>query len=605
MAEEAQRGDRRPTEGADATSRLLEQLLAEGTPVAEIAVRLGISVPDAHARISGAPPGRATADGAELPARPNLLGSTPPADGGARAARPVGGLRPPGRKPPPEPERRGISRRAFLGMAAAGVAGMAAGGAFWATRGSSEPEPVARPARPVPVPPTLTPVPPPLAALQPATGVFRELRLEPGQPLTATHGIFFMRTGGDGAGSITGWQLVEPGDRETLAYRVSAGGRFVAAPGAMHDRVTGQSWVWPEEELQLLGFSNEAALFKKVEERPEQEHVLARRARYILTDEAMEEQGEFELRAAGTSPAPPVFAPGGRRAFLAVLQPRQHPTLFALDAATGRAAGVLSPQRQSALQRILFYPATLAYDGESFLMPYSYLHLRSPPRLGYGVSTTFVARLGWQGDRQHITRVPVDRAFASPDGSLVAGERVLRVPGRYTEEYETTSTVIVMDGNRGRIRFLIRSARLNYGDELWGARWLADSSALVVQSRIGGTEGYSLVSADGSWIEPLPEPPSPTREWLGDRDMRGPAPSPDNPSLIAYGRTAVYDRATDSWLAIDPGDAAPGHEGPWRLSGSDETVLTLPHQPHRIFPLLAEIEETHIEHNLPTAGDDA
>lgn len=605
MAEEAERGDRRPTEGADATSRLLEQLLAEGTPVAEIAVRLGISVPDAHARISGAPPGRAAAEGVELPPRPGLAGSPPPEGGAARPARRAPGLPPPGGKAPspPEPERRGLSRRAFLGLAAAGAVGMAAGGAFWATRGSSAPEPVARPPRPVPVPPTLTPVPPPLAALQPATGVFRELRFEPGQPLAETHGIFFMRTGGEEAGAVTGWQLIEPGDPETLVYRVSAGGRFVAAPGALHDRSTGQSWVWPEDELQLLGFSNEAALFEKVAEPPAPGQ--AKRARYVLTDDRLEERAQFDLKGTGLPAAPPFFAPGGRRAFLALQQPQHFPALLALDGATGRAAGVLSPQRQSAMQRILFHPAMPASDGESFLMPYSYFHLRSPPRFGYGVSTTFVARLGWEGDRQAITRVPVDRAFVSPDGSLVAGERVLPIRGRNLEEFETTSTVIVMDGKRGRIRYLIRSARLNYGDQLWGGRWLADSSGLVVQSRTGGKEGYSLVSADGSAMEPLPEPPGPTREWLGDRDMRGPAPSPNNPALVAFGRTSLYDRVSDRWLGIDPGDAAPAHEGPWRLTGSEETVLALPHRPHRIFPLLAEIEETHIEQNVPTAGDDA
>lgn len=601
MAEGTQRGDRRPTEGADATSRLLEQLLAEGTPVAEIAVRLGISVPDAHARISGAPPGRAAAAGPELPPWPAGLGA--PSTGAAPAGPGTPGSPPPGRRPPPEPERRGISRRAFLGLAAAGVAGMATGGALWATRGSSEPEPVARPPRPVPVPPTLTPVPPPLAALRPATGVFRKLALEPGQPLTETHGIFFMRTGGEEAGAVAGWQLIEPGDRERLAYRVSAGGRFVSAPGALHDRSTGQSWVWPEEELRLLGFSNEAVLFEKVGEDtgPRQ----AKRATYVLADEGLEERAQFELKGTGLLAVPPFFAPGGRRAFLALQQPQHFPALLALDAATGRAAGVLSPQRQSALQRILFHAAMPASDGDSFLMPYSYFHLRSPPRLGYGVSTTFVARLGWEGDRQTITRVPVDRAFVSPDGSLVAGERVLPIAGRYGEEYEKTSTVMVMDGKRGRLRFLIRSARLNYGDNLWGARWLADSSGLVVQSRIGGKEGYSLVSADGSQLVALPEPPDPSREWLGGRDMRGPAPSPDNPSLIAFGRTTVYDRAADRWMNIDPGDAAPAHEGPWRLIGSDETVLALPHEPHRIFPLLAEIEETHIEPRVPTAGDDA
>ncbi len=84
MAEGTQRGDRRPTEGAEATSRLLGELLAEGTPVAEIAVRLGISVPDAHARISGAPPGRAAAEGPELPPRP--AGLAAPSTGAASAA---------------------------------------------------------------------------------------------------------------------------------------------------------------------------------------------------------------------------------------------------------------------------------------------------------------------------------------------------------------------------------------------------------------------------------------------------------------------------------------------------------------------------------------
>jgi len=480
---------------------------------------------------------------------------------------------------------------------------MAVGGAFWATRGSSEPETVARPPRPVPVPPTLTPVPPPLATLQPATGVFRELRFEPGQRLTATHGIFFMRTGSEEAGAVTGWQLVEPGDAETLAYRVSAGGRFVAAPGALHDRVSGQSWVWPEEELRLLGFSNEAALFEKVSEEPEPGQ--PKRARYVLTDDRLEELAQFDLKGTGLPAAPPFFAPGGRRAFLALQQPEKHPALFALDGATGQAVSVLAPQRNEAMQRILFHAAMPADDGESFLMPFSYFPTRPPRTLGYGILATFVARLGWEGDHRDITRVRVDRAFVSPDGSLVAGERVLPVVGQYPERYDKTSTVMVMDGKTGRNRFFVRSARLHYGDELAGPRWLADSSGLVIQSRIGGKVGYSLVSADGSRMEPLPEPPGPTREWLGDRDMRGPSPSPDDPSLIAFGRTTLYDRTTGRWLGIDPGDAAPAHEGPWRLIGSDETVLALPHQPHRIYPLLAEIEETHIEHNRPVAGDDA
>ena len=599
MANGAQRSDPRPKEGAAATSRLLEQLLAEGRPVAEIAVRLGISIPDAHARMGRGPGAGPEAEGGP-PLPPSLAGQTSPAAGRSRRPVPAPARPPPGRTPPP---RRGLSRRALLALSAAGIAGLATGGALWATREPEEPETAARPPRPIPMPPTLTPAPPPLSALQPATGVFGELNLEPGAPLTAEHGIFFLRTRGAGAGRVTGWQLADPGGGTAPVYRASTGGRFVATGGALYDRVSGKSWVWPEDELRLIGFSDEAVLFEQVD--PEREVLTVKRARYVLTDETLEERAVFELTGTRLPSAPPVFQPGGRRVFLALEQPQQHPALFMLDRATGRAPSVFAPRQQVQLQRILFHAATPASDGDSFLLPYSYWPTRPPLTLGYGIFATFVARLGWTGDHRGVTRVRVDRAFVAPDGSLVAGERVLAIPGSEPITFEETSTVMVIDGETGQNRFRINSARLNYGDELGGARWLADSSGLVVQTRIGGKVGYSLVSADGSGIEPLPDPPGPSREWFEHRDVRGATPSPDDPSLIAFGRTSVYDRASERWLGANPTEAAPAHEGPWTGAGSEEAVLALPHRPHRVYPLLADLDETHIEHNVPSAGDDA
>ena len=602
MADGEERKDLRPTEGADATSRLLEELLAEGRPVAEIAVRLGISVPDAHARIRGAPPGREVEDGAaRLP--PSLARLEAAGGGGAQTPGRPGGSGAPGRRRPGTPEpRRGISRRAFLGLAA-GVAGLAAGGAFLATRGTEEEETVVRPPRPVPVPPTLTPVPPPLSALQPTAGVFRELTLEPGQPLTEEHGIFFLQTRGEGAGNVRGWQLTEPDGDEAPVYRAGAGGRFVATANAIHDRTSGQSWVWPKEQLRLLGFSDQAALFEQVNQ--EHEPRVVKRGRYVLTDGHLDERAVYELKGTRIPATPPFFGPDGRRAFLALEQPQQSPALFMLDGATGLAPSIFAPQRQRTLQRILFHETTRTSDGESFLLPFSYWPTRPPLTLGYGIFATFVARLGWEGDHQGVTRVRVDRAFVSPDGSLAAGERVLAVPGTEPPLFEETSTVMVIDGETGRNLFRVRSARLNYGDELGGPRWLADSSGLVMQTKIGGREGYSFVSRDGLRLEPLPEPPGPSGEWFRDTNTRGAAPAPDDPSLIAFGRTDVYDRASDRWLGMNPTEAAPAHAGPWASPGSGEAVLALPHQPHRVFPLLADLHETRIEHNLPTEGADA
>ena len=604
MADGAQPRDLRPREGAGATSRLLEELLAEGRPVAEIAVRLGISVPDAHARIA-----RSTGTEAGLPAMeagrplpPRPAGNDPPGGAPASPGVKAAGIRPPARQPRAPERRRGLSRRAFLALTTAGVAGLATGAGFWVTHETGGPETVARPPRPIPRPPTLTPAPPPLSVLRPATGVFNQVSLDAGAPLEAEHGLFVMRTRGEGAGSVRGWQLAEPGGADLPAYRASTGGRFIATGSALHDRVSGQSWVWPEDQLRLLGFSDDAVLFERLD--PEREAQPVKRGQYILTDQNLEMRAEFELTGVLLPAVPPIFEPGGRRAFLALDQPYDYPALILLDGSTSRTQTVLAPQQPAGLRRVLFQPPVPLHDGSSFLMPYSYWPVR-PQGLGYGVFATFMAHFGWEGDRRGVTRVRVDRAFPSPDGSLMAGERVLPIPGTSPQTYEETSTVLVIDGKTGQNRFRIRSGRLNYGDELGGARWLADSSGLVVQTRIGGKLGYSIVSADGSRLDPLPDPPEPSGEWFEHPDRRGAVPSPDDPSLISFGRTHVYDRASGRWAGVDLQSGAPAHLEPWTRRTSDEVMLALPHQPHRVYPLLAEIEETRIEHRVPFAGDDA
>jgi hypothetical protein len=427
--------------------------------------------------------------------------------------------------------------------------------------------------------------------------VFREVALDPGQPLTEEHGIFFMATRGDGAGSVRGWQVAEPGG-EAPAYRTSKDGRFVATGSAIHDRTSGQSWVWPEEELRLVGFSRDAALFELLKERRTKVNV--RTGRYVLTDGNLGERAVFPLTGEPLPTIPAMFEPGGRRAFLALDQNGRYPALFLLDGTRGEARTVLAPRQPTALRRALLHAPTALADGTGILIPYSYWPLR-PQGIGYGVFATFVARFGWTGERQSVTRVRVDRVFVSPDGAYMAGERVLHIPESRPPAYEETSTVIVIDGKTGQNLFRIRSARLNYGDELAGSRWLSDSSGLVVQTRIGGKLGYSLVDTEGSRVEPLPDPPRRSEEWFAHPDIRGGVASPDDPSLLSFGRTDVYDRASGRWASLAPETGAPAHLEPWTDTGG-EMALALPHQPHRVFPLLADIKETQIEHTTSLAG---
>jgi len=162
--------------------------------------------------------------------------------------------------------------------------------------------------------------------------------------------------------------------------------------------------------------------------------------------------------------------------------------------------------------------------------------------------------------------------------------------------FDSTSTVLVFDRASGEPLFRIRSARLNYGDDLAGARWLADSSALVAQTLIDGRLGYSLVPADGSELTQLASPPrSGDERWYEQPSIRGAVPSPTDTSLVSFGRDAVLDRRSSAWQRAMLGDDGPAHLDPWGGS-RDELVFALPHRAHELGRPLAKLERSRIEH---------
>ncbi len=277
---------------AAATTKRLRGLLEQKVPLAEIAVRLGTTLADAQARVdrlTGAP-------------APHSLRRPGPAHPTTAAE----ALQPPPREdtatlptPPPcaaaQPEAttaQRMPRRTFLTLAATGLAGLA-GGAFLSTRPTRDTATIVRAERPLP--PAPTPTPSPLAVLRPADGLFEQLAYEPGQPLDADRGIFFLRTRGKGAGGVEGWRLREGATEggEAPAYRASAGGRFVAAGGALQDRRSGRSFRWPSDQLRLAGLSDAAVLFESLT--PGAEGRPAGTGRYVLTNDELQARAEFDV----------------------------------------------------------------------------------------------------------------------------------------------------------------------------------------------------------------------------------------------------------------------------------------------------------------------
>ncbi len=577
---------------AGATTKRLRDLLEQRVPLAEIAVRLGTTLADAQARVdrlSGAPAPHPLPR--PVPARPTTAADAtqpPPLEDKAT-------LPPPPPREATQPEDTTaprMPRRTFLALAATGLAGLA-GGAFLSTRPTRNTPTIVRAERALP--PAPTPTPSPLAVLRPADGLFEQLAYEPGQPLGAEQGIFFLRTRGEGAGGVEGWRLREGATEggEAPAYRASAGGRFVAAGGALQDRRSGRSFRWPSDQLRLVGLSDAAVLFESLTAGGQ--GAPKGTGRYVLTNDELQARAEFDVDGVPTQGLKPSFEPDGRRVFLPLNRRYTHPTLYHLDGASSTARVVFQPETPPTQLRVFFAEATRMRDSAAIMLPFSYWPSRPPRPLGYGIFTTFVSRLGWDGEQLGITRIPVDRVFLSPDGSLAAGELVLFTTVGGSRRFEPTSTVLVVDGATGRPRFRIRSARLNYGDELGGDRWLADSSALVVQTRTGGQVGYSLVSAEGTSIDPLLAPPSSETTWFGHEDVRGAVPAPNDPALFAFGRTHVFDRAAERWHQLNLGERAPAHLDPWSES-DDEAVLVRERQHHDLRPLLADLDETRIEH---------
>lgn len=500
---------------------------------------------------------------------------------------------------------RRITRRRALGAGVAGSAGVALAFVGYALGrgGSEEPDDpelpssqgqtVAAPAATARTEPTRA-----IDHLQPDPSAWERHSFAPRAPIDLKHGIFFMDTA---TGEVDGWALAfDDGGDPTPSVRYSPGASNRLVTGvwngqlrsqtplsAVVDRATGQAWSWPTDLLVAAPVAGDLVLFADAgasrgetgSERPTPVYV---------ADSSMRIVGEFELAGAAGS----VSRLGDTHRQVLSLPDKDLLVFIARDPAR-----LVEVHIRSGEVRDLAFAADLAEGAESIL---TIAEGRTPGRLDIMLSKppvdksdgpeVFLVQMDLDGTVQLRLEAGAQQSLAfhetSPDGRFELLSGTLRSAYQGVGDNEDWVYAETRDASTGKPAFRALSGHLQYGDLLPEHRWLADSSGFIVQTQDQSADPtdsdswwsgreYRVVAVDGSDAPlALPSPEAFPVWW-----NRAPVPSPDDPSLLSLGRTALYNRA--SGQLIIPGDLRdPGeHLDPWG-NDSSEMRFALPHGGH-------------------------
>lgn len=251
----------------DAERRLYD-LACTSVPLAEIAVRLGMPVGDAHSRLESLLRKLNVPNRAAL--RERAAAPAPPPE--PLAAR-VAGLPAVGVGHPAEPPTHTLSRRRLLAGAAVGLAGAAAsaGGVLVVVsrRGGQNDVPAQASAAPT-TNPQGAPIPTPTPTTKPAA-TWDNAIFDSDQPIDWDHGLFSINVHG---GSISLWKT--EGDiivgrmgladaRDIPTYSLTQGGRFIIAElyreTRVFDRDTGESRSRPKQDANAAMLAGDDSRF--------------------------------------------------------------------------------------------------------------------------------------------------------------------------------------------------------------------------------------------------------------------------------------------------------------------------------------------------------
>jgi hypothetical protein len=507
-------------------------LARDRTPLAEVAVRLGVPIAEADRRIAllcaklGVPDRAAlqspSIDEEEEP------GETPLAD----EQQPVTQLSPK------------ISRRAVL--TGAGVVGTlaAAGMSGWILRhrsGDSNAGKRPFPAANTPASTVTTVVARGAALITPAPDAFEIRTFAPGELIDWHSGAFFMNTE---SGQIAGYRAGRSGEPQIGDTSSAGGGRWVLSfgndpIGLALDRTTGRSWGWPNEQLTPVAVSGTHFVFAErgpSGPTPTGNHFVV----------SADMQPVSEVSFANATWSNWLLGDG-----VAVVVTGDVPEPKTVNLASGHQDVLFSPPLTSAdgKQR---WQIMLKRESPQVLVATVGYYAPDPTKRqpsDFQSPTWLIQRLRWDGtllDSHWATGLFVEQECASPDGHYRLREQYLhQVPpmGEGSGEYWPAAVVLDSGGNP---LLRVRSAGLQYGDNLPFERWLADSSGFVALFRGEGESTgydffrYGIVRQIGS-LEFLPAPPVRPDDWFNSHWNAGPVPSPTGRDLLSFGRFYLYN----------------------------------------------------------------
>ncbi|MGE3073611.1 MAG: SH3 domain-containing protein [Dehalococcoidia bacterium] len=571
-------------ETLDELDRRVYDLAIQHIPLAEIAVRLGVPVPQAdeklqrlysRLRVTNRDELRALAENPRVqpPDEPDdeyVIGAEGEYIIGAETEA-VGGHR--------------FTRRAVLTAGAiAGVLGLSGAAALVVSRKGAKAPEVASPGLEEPSVEgngslSITPV----FSLD---GPFVNSRTwTPGSEIDWKHGIFFMSAE---IGFVTGYQFIRPvgGLYPWENYRVFGDGRFITAQNGsgesiLFDRMSPDvGWTWRSNEIELhAAYAANLPAVALFSARTDGNEL---RLHFVRLASA-----EIETVANASVPfdRPDFVAVAAKADRAAVFDGLTHdPSIQVFHLPSGELLNSVSllganPGKEPVIgERFISWVEGVDPDVQQGAQGFFLAQWETQPNgRGDDPYNHFAWRLNRSG--QPLTAISPQPALTiyAPNGTWALTEAEWAPDfGAVPSEWPYLE---VSHGLVSAPAYRVRSASIRYGGTGGQHRWLASMSGFVAAVRAGGfgEYGYAIVGGGETPIEYLPSPPWTFPEYSDGSGWEfGPAPSPYDAGLLSYSGVHIYNRRTGKWWSakIAPGPAL-GDIDPWS-AGPNESVFALP-----------------------------